>query len=592
MTSDRKIRVYCPQHGVAFEASAGAPIHCKDKQEEHLLAERFPPDDFWEYCCDCDRFYPFQSANDDRRNRNLDVEQCVSCKRQAIRRYLCDYCKVVSVESKEKGDKSYRITATGLVRLAKGPIRHECPACLKSPQAVIGEHHCRKLESTFTTARDECPFCGTEIQTHFSEPGEQTRVNPQSFSRQPAGEQTQPVSVPSAENDSEIVSPIGGESSVTAVQPPPSGVHRAQQFGNRVVTLARKHAVATATIISLVLAIVGFLLTPTIRARFNHPPRVSNIVVNPPVIAPGKNVSLIGMASDPDGDLLTYQWSCSSGAVILWNNQYAQLKLDEPGVSAQGAKIAVHLEVMDPYGAPGILDADITVQPPQPNRAPTLNLVADKQVVAAGEKVILKAEASDKDDEKLSFKWSCSNYADAVSGEGSQVTLDTAKVNVGSGPVLLTVSSIVNDDHGNSTSDKIPILVVSRQFNKMTVAKMATRSVNRPFTLSLSAAEKSWVYPGERLKLVGTAFAPHTGDALTYQWDASNGCVIEGVGSNVWLNTSTLNPKVDMVVVQVNLTVRDQHGSIIRGSIRIFVLPKPTSSLPPPAASPSGIASN
>jgi hypothetical protein len=63
MPNERNIRVYCPEHGVAFEASAGVPIHCKNKQDEHLMAHNFPADDFWEYCCDCDRFYPFRLAN-------------------------------------------------------------------------------------------------------------------------------------------------------------------------------------------------------------------------------------------------------------------------------------------------------------------------------------------------------------------------------------------------------------------------------------------------------------------------------------------------------------------------------------------------
>ncbi len=539
------------------------------------MSQNFPPANFWEYCCDCDRFYPFQLANNDRRERNLDVEQCVNCKRHAIKRYLCDQCNVVSIESREKGEKSYRITATGSVRLAKGPIRHECPACMKSSQAAIGEHHCKKVEVTYTTARDECPFCGIEIQQQISAGVEQVQTNGQAFTIQRTLQQSQIET-----NDSDM--PFLASQPVDAAQIPPSAAYRARQFGINLIGFARKHAKATATFFSALLAIVALLLTPPIRGRFlNHAPRVENIIVNMPVT--GRNVSLIGMAFDPDDDPLTYQWSCSTGTVIEWNNQYAQLQLPEPSASAKGTPISVHLRVLDPDGASAKLDKDIAAQPPPPNQQPSLTLLSDKQVAAVGEKVMLTAEAEDKDGDPLSYKWSCPNKDAFLSGEGVKVVLDTAKIQVSyAKPVLVTVYLAVNDGHGNSALDKMPILVVSNRTNKMNIARPSSKSTNHLFTLSLSPVEKSWVYPGERLKLVAKAVATHRDDTLTYQWEASNGCVIEGVGSDVWLNTATLNPQVDLVVVQVNLVVKDQHGSSIRGSIKIFVIPKPTSTQPTP----------
>src|SRR5882757_6058554 len=104
MSNDRNISVYCPKHCVAFEAPPGVPIHCNGKQDEHVLAEQFPSSDYWEYCCDCRRFYQLENAGADRRERNLDIEQCVSCRRHGIRRYLCYHCNVLSVESAEKGE--------------------------------------------------------------------------------------------------------------------------------------------------------------------------------------------------------------------------------------------------------------------------------------------------------------------------------------------------------------------------------------------------------------------------------------------------------------------------------------------------------
>ncbi len=43
----------------------------------------------------------------------------------------------------------------------------------------------------------------------------------------------------------------------------------------------------------------------------NNPPQISNISISPDCVAVGDVITLDCTASDPDGDVLTYQWSCS-----------------------------------------------------------------------------------------------------------------------------------------------------------------------------------------------------------------------------------------------------------------------------------------
>src|SRR5207249_9217315 len=94
-TRARMITVRCPIHNIDFELENGERIVCP--AGPHALAQRFPTEGFWEYCCDCQRFWP-----SDLNHGGQSQPQCPICGRQIARRYLCDECKVMSVESDDR----------------------------------------------------------------------------------------------------------------------------------------------------------------------------------------------------------------------------------------------------------------------------------------------------------------------------------------------------------------------------------------------------------------------------------------------------------------------------------------------------------
>lgn len=144
----RTIRVYCPTHKVNFDVAANPTIECSSAT--HTLAREFPAESFWEYCCDCQHYWPFYSGK--------GSDDCPVCERKTVRRSLCAECKVISVESDQVGRrKAFSLSAQGIV----SPT---CPGCLRRANKQSFEHQCQDLGHAYFTARKTCPFCDEPLE--------------------------------------------------------------------------------------------------------------------------------------------------------------------------------------------------------------------------------------------------------------------------------------------------------------------------------------------------------------------------------------------------------------------------------------------
>jgi hypothetical protein len=156
----REIKVFCPIHNTISSVLAESSIICETGL--HTLAQGFPYEDFWQYCCDCNTFSPIVQASEAE-------EECYTCARKIKRRYLCKECKVITIESDESSIiKSYRLTLKG------GPVP-SCPGCLANVNATLVEHDCYALFASYITAQTICPFCHESIMSTKKNTGLATR---------------------------------------------------------------------------------------------------------------------------------------------------------------------------------------------------------------------------------------------------------------------------------------------------------------------------------------------------------------------------------------------------------------------------------
>jgi outer membrane protein OmpA-like peptidoglycan-associated protein/chitodextrinase len=159
--------------------------------------------------------------------------------------------------------------------------------------------------------------------------------------------------------------------------------------------------------------------------------------------------------------------------------------------------------------------------PPPPNRPPVVSCSADKNMVYAesGDVVAVRAQASDPDNDPLTYSWTATGGA--VEGSGPEVRWNSS----GRAPGTYTVRVRVDDGRGGTADCSVDIRVEPRP--------------NRPPTMSCSVDRSSTVV-GERVQITATASDPDN-DPLTFSWRTSGGRII-GSGSSVRFDSSGLAP--------------------------------------------------
>ncbi|MDX6443909.1 MAG: serine/threonine protein kinase, bacterial [Blastocatellia bacterium] len=142
---------YCPQHQLRFRATGDEVVTCE--RGGHSVGHGFPEKSWWEYCCDCATFWPSQLGNG-----YLRRSECLVCDRPTAKRYVCEVCQVVSIESAALVKrKLYSITI-------ENGIFPNCPGCAKRADSVPSEHQCGEIAASIFTSRSACPFCETAIR--------------------------------------------------------------------------------------------------------------------------------------------------------------------------------------------------------------------------------------------------------------------------------------------------------------------------------------------------------------------------------------------------------------------------------------------
>lgn len=141
-------------------------------------------------------------------------------------------------------------------------------------------------------------------------------------------------------------------------------------------------------------------------------------------------------ASDPQSRPLNFTWSADggtaegTGADIRWNSTQTT-----PGT------YVVRVRVDNSHG--GTADCSVNIRVEQrPNRPPTISCSTDRSPIVQGESAGISANASDPDDDALTYSYSASGGR--IAGNGQHVQFDSTGVAPGSYNIKCSVS----DSHG------------------------------------------------------------------------------------------------------------------------------------------------
>jgi hypothetical protein len=197
----------------------------------------------------------------------------------------------------------------------------------------------------------------------------------------------------------------------------------------------------------------------TITVRTNRAPTISSLTADAYWTLPSGSLNLTCVASDPDGDELSYEWSSSGGDVSGTGAVAKWIAPEEAGI------YDITVVVSDDYGRSDTKVLPISVASEQPPTIEELLITTDRYghcylkpyaggyYVGKEQMYDIECVVADTGIE-LVYEWSCTGGE--LSGDGSMVTW-TAPNTVGK----VTVTVIVSDIAGKMASKDLVLNVVS-----------------------------------------------------------------------------------------------------------------------------------
>src|SRR5512136_235814 len=179
----------------------------------------------------------------------------------------------------------------------------------------------------------------------------------------------------------------------------------------------------------------------------NHRPAIAGLEA-PERVVPNGRCEVVCIASDQDGDALSYNWSATGGNISGTGEAVNWTAPEEVG----SYNIAV--TVSDNRGGEAVDDVTIEVRGNSPPIISGLVADADWTLPSGGFQVT--CNASDPDGDELIYEWTAT--AGHISGTGSAVNW-TAPEEVG----IYSVTVVVKDGHGASASSLLPVSVAAKQ---------------------------------------------------------------------------------------------------------------------------------
>ena len=196
-----------------------------------------------------------------------------------------------------------------------------------------------------------------------------------------------------------------------------------------------------------IVAVVVVLVVVLDTMLANHRPAIAGLEA-PEKVVPNGKCEIVCIASDRDGDALSYNWSTSGGSISGTGVAVNWTAPEEIGSHN------VTVTVTDGRGAEVAKQITIEVRA---NRAPTISsLAADADWTLPSGTLQMTCTASDPDGDELTYEWTAS--AGDISGAGEAVNW-TAPQEVGAHNVTV----VVKDGHGSSAARLLRISVATEE---------------------------------------------------------------------------------------------------------------------------------
>jgi hypothetical protein len=236
--------------------------------------------------------------------------------------------------------------------------------------------------------------------------------------------------------------------------------------------LAKKKLLLLPLIVTLMLLFVVSMITSACSCgvqggNANKPPVLVRLAVSPDTINPGGVGTLIANATDPDGDLLEYEWSISDGAINKVTGNV--MTFTAPNVPSI---ITIEVTISDQYG--GVTTGYIAVTVAEEENANAgaqviVNLTVSPTTITTGGQgaVTVNVTGYGGNISELEYEWSISDGA--INDLNKNETTFTAPDNTGT----ITIKVKISDQDGDVAQGSIQVTVVQEATQGGAVSKPA-----------------------------------------------------------------------------------------------------------------------
>jgi len=221
--------------------------------------------------------------------------------------------------------------------------------------------------------------------------------------------------------------------------------------GSSITWIAPASASGSYTITIVVSDEKGAEDTASITVEVNNAPHIVSLVADEEGLASSSNCRIECVASDADGDSLSYFWSASSGeGTISWEGPIATWTA--PGDSGS---CVIRDQVSDGRGGKAVEYLTINPADIAPNNPPVIkSLTVTPEDIYRHTTATIKCRASDPDGDELSYGWSADGGH--ISWERSEATWEAP----GEGDKF-TIMVTVSDGKGGEASETTVLKVCS-----------------------------------------------------------------------------------------------------------------------------------